>query len=558
MKKLLHFLLLLVCSQAIIGCMFQDRKAVIQAAETVLYEQPDSALKLLGQIEYPKALPHDQLMLYGWIQARAHRACGISMSEDSLILPAADYLIAQSDSTRLPDIYLTKAFYHRWTLEHDKMEAALDTAILIAHRNKDTTELSNLYFQKGEFASRFNGDHASGTHYMEKALRYRETPGLLFSIGISLALHTMEHPEASDGMDSASHYMDRAIERALAEKDTVQARHYMRNYAQMLTTCRRTRKAIALAKRTLPLMPDGRPKALLYSCIGENYLKEGNLDSAQHYVTLARRENPTFVTTRNMIAQYQMIIDYVRTRDFDNVTIGRYNDSIGNALNREKNTVRQKEQSKALLEKERLQAELERQHTRMVLLATLFLSVICGGAVAFYFRNRRHRLIETEERIEALTRLLADATRNEQEGVEDEHFFKKILLQQLGIIRMVAAQPTTQNQEMLRRISGISNREIPAESLLVWEDLYPLIDKIYNGFYSRIKQHYGETLNEKEQQLCCLLCAEFSTKEISVVTQQSIPTIYQRKTSIRKKLSMDEKEDIIEFINQRVDSIERI
>ena len=32
------------------------------------------------------------------------------------------------------------------------------------------------------------------------------------------------------------------------------------------------------------------------------------------------------------------------------------------------------------------------------------------------------------------------------------------------------------------------------------------------------------------------LCAEFSTKEISVVTQQSIPTIYQRKTNIRKKL----------------------
>lgn len=44
--------------------------------------------------------------------------------------------------------------------------------------------------------------------------------------------------------------------------------------------------------------------------------------------------------------------------------------------------------------------------------------------------------------------------------------------------------------------------------------------------------------------------AEFSTKEISVVTQQSIPTIYQRKTNIRKKLGMDEKEDIIDFIRK--------
>lgn len=115
---------------------------------------------------------------------------------------------------------------------------------------------------------------------------------------------------------------------------------------------------------------------------------------------------------------------------------------------------------------------------------------------------------------------------------------------------MVAAQPTIQNQEMLRRISGISNKEIPAESLLTWEDLYPLIDKIYNGFYTLIKQKYGVILLDKEVQLCCLLCAEFSTKEISVVTQQSIPTIYQRKTNIRKKLGMDEKEDIIDFIRK--------
>jgi len=33
-----------------------------------------------------------------------------------------------------------------------------------------------------------------------------------------------------------------------------------------------------------------------------------------------------------------------------------------------------------------------------------------------------------------------------------------------------------------------------------------------------------------------------------VVTQQSIPTIYQRKTNIRKKLGMGEKEGIVEFI----------
>ena len=83
-------------------------------------------------------------------------------------------------------------------------------------------------------------------------------------------------------------------------------------------------------------------------------------------------------------------------------------------------------------------------------------------------------MIEAEERIETLNRLLVDATKGDDEQrvagstdkeVEDGQFFRKILLQQLGIIRLVATQPTSQNQELLRRISGITNRELPVESL---------------------------------------------------------------------------------------------
>ncbi len=550
MKKLLYIFMLLVATQAVISCMPKDQKAILQTAETLLYEHPDSALKLLKQIEYPKALPYDQLMLYGWIQARAHHVRNISMSEDSLILPATDYFLSKGDSDKIAGIYLTKATYYRWTLQYDKMEAVLDSAIAFALPRKDSINLFYLYYSKGAIHNELKKDYAHAAQYMKEALRYHEEPELLASLGVCLGLDKIVYRTASGKTDSASYYMDRAIELALATKDTARARHYMSSHAQMLTAYRQPQKAIELAKRTLQFMPHGDQRAILYSSIGENYLREENLDSAQHYITLADKEKPRFVSFRNLIAQYQMIIDYVRTKDFDNITINRYNDSIGNALNYEKNTVHQKNQSKALLEKERFQMDIERQHTQIVLLITLFILVVCGGAVTFYIHNRRNKLIETEERIEALKRLLNDATKNEKEGTEDEHFFKKILLQQLGIIRMVAAQPTTQNQEMLRRVSGISNKEIPTESLLVWKDLYPLIDKMYNGFYSLMNRKYGKILSDKEQQLCCLLCAEFSTKEISVVTQQSIPTIYQRKTNIRKKLNMDEKEDIIEFIRK--------
>lgn len=44
------------------------------------------------------------------------------------------------------------------------------------------------------------------------------------------------------------------------------------------------------------------------------------------------------------------------------------------------------------------------------------------------------------------------------------------------------------------------------------------------------------------------MVAGFSTKEISVITGQTTSTIYVRKSSIRKKLGMPEKDDIVGFL----------
>lgn len=126
-----------------------------------------------------------------------------------------------------------------------------------------------------------------------------------------------------------------------------------------------------------------------------------------------------------------------------------------------------------------------------------------------------------------------------------------MLLQQLGVIKMAASNPTTANQEFIRRMSEIVDRHIPVDSLLNWDDLYQTIDYIYDGFYTEVVNRYGGLLNEKEIQLCCLLKANFSTKEISVVTQQSVRTVYQRKSTIRQNLQMPEAEDIATFLSQR-------
>ena len=43
--------------------------------------------------------------------------------------------------------------------------------------------------------------------------------------------------------------------------------------------------------------------------------------------------------------------------------------------------------------------------------------------------------------------------------------------------------------------------------------------------------------------------ANFSTKEINMLTRQSLQTIYQRKTQIRQKLSIPEADDILHHLS---------
>ena len=134
------------------------------------------------------------------------------------------------------------------------------------------------------------------------------------------------------------------------------------------------------------------------------------------------------------------------------------------------------------------------------------------------------------------------------------------MLQQLGVIKTIAGTPTEANQQLLARLMALN--EDTANALIDWQSIYQTIDLVYDGFYTRLVEKYGDKgqsapsgqyqstkeqrplLNEKEIQLCCLLKADFSTKEINMLTRQSLQTIYQRKTQVRQKLGLAEGEDI--------------
>lgn len=241
------------------------------------------------------------------------------------------------------------------------------------------------------------------------------------------------------------------------------------------------------------------------------------------------------------------ILDYHSTGKVSFIPFSRINNSQRDILHNEQ-AMRQEAARRALeIENQRLILKSRSDNQVALLIIVSLSALIISGLLIFYAINKRRNAVELAERNETLRNLVDESksTRNDSSVHES---LRRAMLQQLDIIKMVAEAPTEQNCDMLRKISSVKNSG--DKSLVNWQNVYAIIDNLYSGFHSRLCERHGSLLSDKEQQIIALMVAGFSTKEISVITGQTPATIYVRKSSIRKKLGIPEKEDILTFLRQ--------
>lgn len=553
--KIIIRLLYLFCLQSLLSCSVRNEQKTLAITDSLLTTRPDSALKLLDEMENVGQMSEAGVMHYAWNHAMAHYLMGISLVEDSLVSHVVDYYRQQGDVAKLLDGYLLKASYLQWTRQDRAALKELEEGIKIAHEQSNAGKWAQLVEQKVLLLNH-SGNYAkaaktaqmvlNGHYSLDRNMRGR----LLYALGISLS-HVGDMASDSCFKESISLSMEggeeeKAAERILCYADVLAARGDYVQSNRYLFHCQR-------------FVPKYADSSAIYVSLANNYINLHQLDSAQIYLGRAETNNRGVRWTKQgnlshkaSIEQLRNILNFGSGKPVSSHAFQHYCDSVTTVMIENENL-----SLRRLEARNRLQAaNYELHHSRLLMLlgvVLLFLVLLGGIGLAYWlYRRKYQRLAEAEERIGILTDMLDKAQQlpsTERGDENDEVLFRKVLLQQLGIIRLVASTPTQQNQALLKRISAISGGEIPTHDLLVWPDLYPVIDRLYNQFYTRLMHHYGNLLTEKETQICCLLCAGFSTKEISVVTQQTSATIYVRKTSIRKKIGVPEGEDIIAFIN---------
>ncbi len=551
MKKCCNKIRCIIILLVFVSCNLSKEKSLI-LSDKMLKKDPVKALAILDSLENSGGLDKEGQLHLVWNRALAHQTLGMSLAEDSLLPEAIAYYRDNAD--KKADSYLFEASYLSWTGKKADAIKAINKGLKVI--TDSTKRIQLLAAKAGIFEH--SREYKKVIEILKKALKYnltkREQAMLNYKLGENLSLI---------GDRQSEHFYNKSIQLATENGDTAIACEFLRNYADYLANNGQYRRSNDMFYQIGRAMPKIAKLSSIQMAMAGNYINLHKLDSARICNDRAIKSEKKLeakgfadIARRVMIEQERRLLDYANGKTISYVDLARYCDSITADMEAKENTLARRQETKNRLQL--VNHELKLGQQRMGWMLSMAVLLLIGSVIVgyLYYRNRVQRLAEAEDRIDTLSRMLAEAQTatteaagKKQQKTDDDAFFKKILLKQLGIIRMVANTPTHQNQALLKRISGISEGKISTDSLLVWSDLFSVIDRLYDNFHTRLTEQFSNALTEKEIQISCLLCASFSTKEIGVITQQSDATIYVRKTSIRKKIGAAEGQDIVTCVN---------
>lgn len=274
------------------------------------------------------------------------------------------------------------------------------------------------------------------------------------------------------------------------------------------------------------------------------FYKEKEIDSLELVLNeVANSTGMKDINNREIYKYYLSELHFLKGDYLQAINSFKEYDAITDTTYTKKMQVRM-DQVKANFKRIKMREKYLMVYNRYLIVSITCLSVfvilsLIVGILYYKIRKKRNQCIEAENFIERLNAI--SAANNAK--------LEKLLSNNLEFARKMAqlkSISSEKNTMFLKRFNEIFYEGGDA-SKTNWEEIYFATNLLYDGFKDRLVASFPD-LNEKEVQLCCLLRAGFDTNDIAFMSEQSIYSIHKRKTSIRKKLAMEEGGDIIKFL----------
>lgn len=549
-NSIIRYALILFCLLPLWSCGGKESR-LLETSARIVDERPDSAYMLLKNLDFNNLKDKKLKADYALTRAKAHMYMGRSLVTDTLLSQAVDFYKAVGDTASHIESVIAQANHLRSLERKDEAWALIDS--LVNDMPCDIQRQLNQVLLGFSFSDK---DNAKALMIIDRQIKLAHdgSERLNFEIKKITPLVTLNRSKDAVALCDSLFALPDAPEEG--SNDWL----YMRiNYAAALGEHRETSpQAVAILKDVLGRMKNVPSDKLVefYIPMVNLQLNSGNINEATKYTYLVDSLDSDIFDRDPVAASYleflKIVLDYEHNGALSLSRLSNTAHSLRKVSNDLE--VKRQERDDALenaydLSRSNYELTIRHQHLWLFIILIMLVGVIIVTIIFFVAHRRRQKLIEAEERIEALEQLAMAATKPSPD--DKQALFKKTLLLQIDIIRAFAEAPTAHNQEALKKISNAGNSDSETDALVNWSELYPVIDELYEKFHANLLNDYPGVLSEREIQILCLLRAGFSTKEIGVLIQQTSNSVYVSKTSIRKKLGLLPKEDFIAFLTTR-------
>jgi len=554
MKKLNYpfsYLVIAVLLLTSYSCSRQKgANAIIVQAESLMEQQPDSALRLLDAVLFPEDLSKSLLNKYNLLLLEAKDKSYKDITSDTVIFAVKTYYVGKNDYSNAAKA----AFYcGRVRHEQDNMDEAVK-AYMEAENLAGKTDNYNLQgLIHGNLGilhrEHFSYDKAielnkNAVAMYDKAKNYKNKTNALRTIGNCFLL--------SNKIDSAFQYYNESLKLA----DSCNIPELQSDIKQSMgVACKEQglyEQAIQFFHEALAISGDSVEQARILLNTAKVYVLEDNTDSVNFYFNkaLALEISDPALMRSSYLLKSKLAEKNNRYSEAlnDYKEYYRYTTQV---FDNEKNNKLLEIQGKYDYEKlKNAQSRLIIKQQRAGII--LFLALLASGIVIYIFYRKiilnKHLLVESEQKIDSLQQTADTYSKKDQ-------FFHNILLKQAGIQKKTALlgiefSKTRKEEEkkMLERM----NKIVYEQDTWVWDQLYQTMNEARNGLYEHIRMKYPQ-LDEMEFRICCLTCEKnFPDKEIAKIMGVNINTIHSKRSKLRKILGMTERENFLDFFENEI------
>lgn len=563
---------LIIIVIGLLSCHSGQLDKVLQQADSLMENDPDRALELLSSFPHPETLNQADFAAYQLMYTKAKDKCYMDLSRDTtFILKSLVYYKKHGNASQKgwSNYYAGRVYEEAGKL----FEAGLYFLKAAEYAGEIPDPLL------GMMANYYLGELHDKQYAFDKSLEAYKTSYAIYGQTsedkyTGTLLHAIGSGYGISGRrDSAFFYLEKALTIAREQKDTIEMATIYNDIGLYLAEDSQYVEAKSFFQKALFFEHDSSRNVIQKISLAEIY---ANLDIPDSAFFLLKEVKPVVEISNDIglqtiyhvaLAETEAANKNYKAAFLNQKQYVTYVDSIYQL--QRKSSLAETEQIYNYIKYQEENEKLQKVQHKAIVIGKILLGALFVLSLLFVGMRykKKQDLSDAEDTVDSLRKMekenqkCCNGDTNEQttllSGCPDEEkdrIIKKALFMQLNITKVLSQlnEESDKDQTFLKKFNHLFYGEQRTTNVN-WEELYSLINLLYNDFAEKLRNSSATVLVEKDIQLCCLLKANMGTTEIACVMGQSINTVRARKTSIRKKLKASEAADIVVFLDRILD-----